>query len=68
MYDLTHYMYFLQINQTAFKNNSLETGLSDCHMLIVTTLSLTFIKLLPKTVRHSSYKKFNEIVLPHELD
>ena len=45
-----------------------ETGLSDCHMLIATTLRSTFLKLPPKTVKYSSYKNFNETVFLHELD
>ena len=45
-----------------------ETGLSDCHMLIATTLRSTFIKLSPKAVKYRSYKNFNETVFLHELD
>ena len=45
-----------------------ETGLSDCHMLIATTLRSTFVKLPPKTVTYRSYKNFNENVFLHELD
>ena len=57
-------MYFLKINQTAFKKTiACETGLSDCQMLIATTLRLTLIKLSPKTVKYSSYTVFL-----HELD
>ena len=43
-----------------------ETGLGDCHMLIVTTLRSTFIKLPLKTVKYRSYKHFNETVFLHE--
>ena len=45
-----------------------ETDLSDCYMLIATTLRSTFIKLFPKTVKYRSYKNFNETVFLHELD
>ena len=45
-----------------------ETGLSDCHMLLATTLRSTFIKLSPKTVKYRSNKNFNETVFLHELD
>ena len=35
-----------------------ETGFSDCHMLIATTLRSTFIKLLPKAViRSKTYSR-----------
>ena len=39
-----------------------ETGLSDYHMLIATTLRSTFIKLPPKTAKYRSYKNFSETV------
>ena len=45
-----------------------ETCLSECHMLMVTTLRSTFIKLPPKTVKYRSHKNFNEIVFLHELN
>ena len=45
-----------------------ETGLSDCHMLVATTLRSTFIKLPPKTLKYRSYKNFNEFTFLHELD
>ena len=52
-----------------FQNtNVCETGLSDCHMLIETTLRSTFIKLPPKTVKYRTYKNFNETVFLHKLD
>ena len=47
-----------------------KTALSDCHMLTVTTLRPSFIKLSPKTVKYRSYKNyknFNETVFLHEL-
>ena len=43
-----------------------ETGLGDCHMLIVSTLRSTFIKFPLKTVKYRSYKHFNETVFLHE--
>ena len=49
------------------KTTVCEIGLSDCTMLIATTLISTFIKLPPKTVKYRSYKNFNEIVFLHEL-
>ena len=45
-----------------------ETGLSDCHMLIATTLRSNFIFFFPKTVKYRRYKNFNETVFLHELD
>ena len=45
-----------------------ETGLSDCHMLVATTLRSTFVKIPPKTIKYRSYKNFNEITFLHELD
>ena len=45
-----------------------ETGLSDCHMLIATTLRSTVIKLLPKLIKYRSYKNFNETVFLHEMN
>ena len=45
------------------------TGLSDCHMLIATTLRSTIIiKLPPKTVKYRSYKNFKATVFLLELD
>ena len=37
-------------------------------MLIATNLRSTFIKLSLKTLKHRSYKKFNETFFLHELD
>ena len=36
-----------------------ETGLSDCHKLIISLFNAYFKKLLPKTIGYRSYKKFD---------
>ena len=45
-----------------------QTGLSDCRMLVATTLRSTFLKVPPKTVKYRSYKNFNQTIFLQELD
>ena len=42
--------------------------MSECLLLIVTTLRSTFIKLPPKTVKYRSYKISMKLFFFHELD
>ena len=45
-----------------------ETGLSDCHKLILTFFKAYFKKLPPKNIEHRNYKKLNENNFLYELD
>ena len=45
-----------------------ETGLSDCHKLVVIIFRSTFIKLPPKVVKYRSYKNFDENKFCYNLD
>ena len=46
---------------------TLETGISDHHLLIYTMLKNTFCKLPPKIIRYRSYKTFNEQLFLDDL-
>ena len=74
MYHLKYYVMYYKIPKDTLldvlltnKPNSFrkaivcETGLSDYHMLIATTLRSTFIKLPLKTVKYRSYKTSSEL-------
>lgn len=50
------------------KTTIFETGLSDCHKLVITIFGSTFIKLPLKTITVKSYKHFNEKLFVHEFD
>ena len=45
-----------------------ETGLSDCHKLILTFFKAYFKKLPPKNIECRNYKNFNGNNFLHELD
>ena len=45
-----------------------ETGLSDCHKLILTFFKAYFKKLPPKNIEYRNYKKLNGNNFPYELD
>ena len=45
-----------------------ETGLSDCHKLILTFSKAYFKKLPPKNIECRNYKNFNRNNFLHELD
>ena len=45
-----------------------ETGLSDCHKLVLTIFISTFTELQPKVVKYRSYKNFDENKFCHDLD
>ena len=48
--------------------NLIETGLSDCHKLILSLLR-TFFKPIPaKTIEYRNYSKFSPNAFLHELD
>ena len=42
-----------------FKSESLFTGLSDCHKLVLTVFKTTFFKSKPKEITYRDYKDFN---------
>jgi len=42
-----------------FKSESLFTGLSDCHKLVLTVFKTTFSKSKPKEITYRDYKDFN---------
>ena len=45
----------------SFKNSeTIETGLSDFHKLVMTSFRSTFERLRPTKIQYRSYKKFNE--------
>ena len=46
---------------------TLETGLSDHHLLIYSMLKTTYEKLPPKVVRFRQWKNFNEDLFKFEL-
>ena len=46
---------------------TVETGLSDHHLLIYTMLKTTFQKLAPKVVKYRKYKNFDINVFKNEL-
>ena len=47
---------------------TLETGVSDCHELILTLSKAYFKKLPPKNIEYRNYKNFNENNFLYELD
>ena len=47
---------------------TLETGVSDCHELILTLSKAYFKKLPPKNIEYRNYKNFNGNNFLHELD
>ena len=51
-----------------FQNTSvIETGLSDCHKLTMTTMKSNFEKQEPKVIHFRNYKKFNNDIFCSEL-
>lgn len=50
------------------KTCTIETGLSDCHKMIVTCLRAVFKKLPPKNINYRDYKNFDQDKFLHELD
>ena len=60
---------FLTNRPKRFQNTStVETGLSDCHKMIITSLKAFFKKLPPKKIIYRNYKKFDKDDLLYELD
>ena len=55
-------------SKNCFQNSSaLETGLSDCHKLVVTVLKTYIKKKDPTRISHRSYKNFNLSIFRTEL-
>ena len=55
-------------SKNCFQNSSaLETGLSDCHKLVVTVLKTYIKKKDPARISHRSYKNFNLSIFRTEL-
>ena len=61
-------MFYLLTNQVAFRKLVCETGLSDCHNMILTIFRSKFVKLPPKTIKYRSYMDFSEPNFCQELD
>ena len=51
-----------------FKTITIETGLSDCHKMIVTFLRASFKRIPSKNIVYRDYKHFNRNEFLHELD
>ena len=50
------------------KTCTIETGLSDCHKMIVTYLRVSFKRIPSKNIVYRDYKHFNQNDFLHELD
>ena len=59
---LTNNLNFLQ------KTGVCETGLNDCHKMVIAIFRSTFVRLLPKIIKYRNFKGFNENIFCHELD
>ena len=53
----------------SFHHTSLiETGLSDCHKLILSSLRTFFKRIPAKTIEYRNYSEFCPEAFPHELE
>ena len=54
--------------RSSIKFQDFETGLSDCHKLVCSILRASFKKLLPKIIKYTDQKHFDQKKFTHDLN